>query len=264
MRLGDHAAHPFRFFGWVLLISIPFYAWGVFWPVRGLPFGLPVSAVMVVAPAIVAMVLTRREADAASAWRLWRRVIDVRRIPGPGWFFAALLFMPATSLFSFVIMRVLSLPLPVPVSVSLSQAPLLAAVYFLGAIFEEVGWTGYATEPLQERYGILGTGLVIGAVWAVWHVVPWWLGQGHALSWVANQSLATLSMRIVMGWIYAHGGRSLFLAILFHAMINTSYSLFPNRGSHYDPSIIAAVLVIMTGMIALARPVIRRASVNVR
>jgi hypothetical protein len=53
--------HPLRFFGWVLLLSIPFYAWGVFWPIEALPFGLPVSVAMIIVPALVATVMTRRE-----------------------------------------------------------------------------------------------------------------------------------------------------------------------------------------------------------
>ncbi len=258
MKHTDNDAHPFQFFGWVLLLSIPFYVWGVFWPVHGLPFGFPAMVVMIVVPACMATILTHRERGAAAAWALWHRAGDVTRITNAWWFLVALLCMPAASLLAYVITRTLDLPLPAAVSLSLIQAPLLFATYFLGAIFEEVGWTAYATEPLQLRYGIFGAGLIIGAVWALWHAVPWWLGQGHPLSWVVGQALATIGMRVIMGWIYAYGGRSLFLAIVFHAMINTSYSLFPNAGSHYDPLVIAAVLAIVTGMIALVYPVVLR------
>jgi uncharacterized protein len=68
---------------------------------------------------------------------------------------------------------------------------------------------------------------------------------------VIAQSIATVAMRVIMGWIYARGGRSLLLAILFHAMINTSYSLFPNGGSGYDPAVMAGVLSIIAGAIGL-------------
>ncbi len=252
--------NPYLFFGWVLLLSAPFYVWGVFWPVRGLPYGLPATAIMVVVPAIVGTLLTRREQGAAAAWELWRRIGDLSRIPRVWWLSIALLLMPATSLFAYLIMRRFDLPLPPAASISLIQAAPAFAVYFAGAIFEEIGWTGYATVPLQKRWGILGAGLIIGTAWALWHVVPWWAGQGHPLSWVAGQFIACIFMRIVMGWIYAYGGQSLFLAIIFHAMINTSYSMFPNGGSHYSPSVLAAVLAIMTAMIAFAHPIMRRAS----
>jgi membrane protease YdiL (CAAX protease family) len=162
--------------------------------------------------------------------------------------------MPAAMLISYALMRVLGLPLPAVVTVHFAETPVLFAVFFFGAIFEEIGWTGYATEPLQERYGVFAAGLMIGAVWALWHIVPWWIVLGHSLAWVAGQSLATVAMRLVMGWIYAYGGRSLCLAIAFHAMINTSFLLFPNNGSHYDPSVVAAVVMVMAALVAVISP----------
>ena len=59
-----------------------------------------------------------------------------------------------------------------------------------------------------------------------------------------------------MCWIYANGGRSLFLAVLFHAMINTSYNLFPNAGSPYNPGVVAAAVLIMAGTAAFLRPIL--------
>jgi hypothetical protein len=47
--------------------------------------------------------------------------------------------------------------------------------------------------------------------------------------------------------------RTMFLAILFHAMINTSYNLFPNEGSHYNPVVLAATSTLMVAPILLWR-----------
>jgi membrane protease YdiL (CAAX protease family) len=240
-----------RFFGWVLLLSIPFYAWGIFWPIEALPFGLPVSVTMIIVPALVATGMTWHEQGRRAAAEMWRRVGDVRRAKSARWTLIAFLFMPAAMLFSYEIMRVLDLPLPAAVTVPFAETPVLFVAFFFGAIFEEIGWTGYATEPLQKRYGVFGAGLMIGAVWALWHIVPWWIVQGRPIAWVAGQALATVAMRLAMGWIYACGGRSLFLATVFHAMINTTFILFPNNGSHYDPSVSAAVLMAMTALLAV-------------
>ena len=245
--------HPLRFFGWVLLLSIPFYVWGVLWPIE-LPLGLPVSATMIIVPALVATVMTWREQGRRAAAELWRRVGDVRRAKSAWWTLIAFLFMPVAMLFSYGLMRVLGLALPSTVTVAFNQAPVLFAVFFFGAIFEEIGWTGYATGPQQERYGVFAAGLMIGVVWALWHIVPWWIVLGHSIGWVAGQLLATVVMRIVMGWMYAYGGRSLCLAIVFHAMINTSFMLFPNNGSHYDPPVVAAIVIVMAVLVAVISP----------
>jgi hypothetical protein len=54
-----------------------------------------------------------------------------------------------------------------------------------------------------------------------------------------------------MGWMYAFGGRSLFLAVVFHAMYNTCWKLFPNSGSHFNPSVTAIVLALVTLLIVV-------------
>ncbi len=246
-------AHPIRMFTWTLALSIPFYVWGILWPVDGLPLGLPVSVAMIVVPAAVATILTGREAGARQACQLWVRLIDVGRIRGARWLAISLLCMPFASVVAYGAMLALGRPLPAPIHVPLWQAPSLIAVFFLGAIFEEIGWTAYATGPLQQRYGVSAAGLIIGTVWALWHVPAWWLGQGHTALWVLGQSVATIAMRLIMGQIYDAGGRSLFLAGLFHAMINTAWALFPNGGSHYDPIIFAPVLTAIAMALASTR-----------
>jgi hypothetical protein len=93
---------------------------------------------------------------------------------------------------------------------------------------------------LQRRYGVIRAELIIGGFWALWHVAMWrvgggWEGQDHLVA-TANQAVSIVLFRVVMGWIYANGGRSLFLAILIHAVDNTCWKLFPNDGSHYNPT----------------------------
>jgi membrane protease YdiL (CAAX protease family) len=129
----------------------------------------------------MATVMTWREQGRRAAAELWRRVGDIGRAKSLWWTLIAFLFMPAAMLISYALTRLLGLPLPAILTVVFSQAPIMFAAFFFGAILEEVGWTGYATEPLQERYGVFGAGLMIGAVWALWHIVPWWIVLGTPL-----------------------------------------------------------------------------------
>jgi hypothetical protein len=236
-----------------LALSAPVYVWGVLNPVHGLPFGLPGTAIMIVLPALLASLMTHQESGRAAFVHLWRGVFDLHRVTSPFWTAVALLTMPLASLVAFLVMRSLGNPLPDIPALDMTLIPIALVLYFAGAALEEVGWTGYCTEPLQHRFGVNGAGLIIGAVWAAWHVVPWAVIQGHAADWVLAQSLLTILMRVLMGHLYAAGGRSLFLATLFHATINTSYSLFPNNGSHYDPMTLCAVLALAMLLLAPAR-----------
>ncbi len=65
----------------------------------------------------------------------------------------------------------------------------------------------------------------------------------------------TVLLRVATVWIYVNGGRSVFLAALFHAMCNVAYFLFPNFGSHYDPAYTFPVLAAAcTGVVLLWGP----------
>ncbi|MEU1631105.1 CPBP family glutamic-type intramembrane protease [Streptomyces sp. NPDC020096] len=45
-------------------------------------------------------------------------------------------------------------------------------VFLLAAACEELGWSGYATDPMLRRWGLLTTGVLLGGFWGLWHVVP--------------------------------------------------------------------------------------------
>ena len=53
----------------------------------------------------------------------------------------------------------------------------IIALFFIAALGEEVGWTGYALDPPQEKFGSILAAIILGLVWAVWHVLP--LAQAH-------------------------------------------------------------------------------------
>src|SRR5688500_12130455 len=44
-----------------------------------------------------------------------------------------------------------------------------------GALGEETGWRGFALPHMQTRLGPLAASLVLGLLWAFWHVPLWWL-----------------------------------------------------------------------------------------
>ena len=68
---------------------------------------------------------------------------------------------------------------------ALSVALPLIVVSVLAAAAEQLGWTGYATERLLGvRRTVLPTSVVVGSVWAVWHV-PWMPARGRDPGWIA-------------------------------------------------------------------------------
>ncbi|MEJ2292960.1 MAG: CPBP family intramembrane metalloprotease [Deinococcales bacterium] len=244
---------PRAFFALTVALLIPFWALGFAAHVPGLPMNLPLSALGTFCPLIAAIILTRRQGGPGHVRRLLRRILDVGAIPRKRWLAPIVLLMPAVMTLSYLAMRAMGKTLPEP-HIHALAVPALLLAYLAAAAGEEVGWTAYATDALQARHGALTTALIVGAVWAAIHVIGFW--QAHpSVPWIAWQCLVTLTLRIIMVWLYHHSGRSLFGIILFHATINLSVSLFPIGGSHYDPAVTAVILMaIATTLILLDRP----------
>ncbi len=220
------------------MLSVPLLVLGSRSDVRLLP-GLPLSALMFVCPAAVAFWVAHRSGGLSGMRALLRRVCDADRAQPWTWHLVSAFVFPAVLLIEYVIMRLAHMPLPAP-QVPWLQAPVLFALFFIGAVGEELAWSATLLAPLQARYGTLGAGLIIGVVAAIWHAVPF--AQVHpSVSWILGQCLFTVAFRVVIAWIYTVSGRSLFAAVVCHTAYNTAWQLFPNQTSGYNPWLAAAL-----------------------
>ena len=96
-------------------------------------------------------------------------------------------------------------------------------------------------------------------VWAVWHFIPL-LSVPRSPIFIAWWTLGTISFRVIMTWLYNNTGKSVFTAVIFHAMINLTWQLFPINGSYYDPQVTsllvaaaALIVVVIWGPATLQR-----------
>ena len=99
--------------------------------------------------------------------------------------------------------------------------------------FEEIGWTGFSTPRLRLRFGILGSGLIVGVLWGAWHIflnALWasgaYAGELSPAVFVAARGFGDLvgllpAYRVLMVWVYDRTG-SLLLAMLMHASLTAS------------------------------------------
>ncbi|MFF0767938.1 type II CAAX prenyl endopeptidase Rce1 family protein [Nonomuraea wenchangensis] len=225
----------------VFLLSVPFVAAGSLTGAQILP-GVPVAGLAFVCPAVAGIVLARR---AAGVRAFLGRAFDAARVGNKAWFLPVVLLYPAVVALSYVLLRLAGVPVPDP-DVSLVPAAALAVALSAGALCEELGWSGHATEPLLARWGVPGAGLAVGLVWAVWHWVPL-LQVGRTVSWIAWWSLGTVAARVIMVWLFARTGGSVFAMALFHTTLNLAWQLFPVNGSHFP---VALVAVLMAGTAA--------------
>jgi len=248
-----------KFFLLVFALSIPFWILGTTARefTKSLPVKLPISALMAVCPALAALLLVAKESKLRGVQALLKRVFDGKKVRDKRWFLLIIFLMPVVMLLAYGLMQLAGPPLP-EAHTSLLAALLFCFVFFVGAIGEEIGWTGYVLAPLQHRWGALGASIILGVVWAIWHIIPYAQAL-HPPSWIVWQCISTVLLRIIMVWLYNHGGQSLLAMVLFHAMINVSTFLFPTYGSHYNPLVGAGILMAAVVVIAFfwKRPIIQ-------
>jgi membrane protease YdiL (CAAX protease family) len=116
----------------------------------------------------------------------------------------------------------LSLLFGAPADVQFSQLSPLTSILFILVIGEELGWRGYALPRLQARYGGLGASLILGILWAAWHVpnqfIPGLEFYGYGFGAFV---LYVVPMTVLFTWLANQTRGSVLLAWLFHGAINT-------------------------------------------
>lgn len=227
----------------LLLLTIPFWILG--YVSDRLPgyilMNLPSSALSTFVPLIAALILIYRQDNGQGIKPFFRWMFEYRSLRKKLWLFPILLTMPFLLWLSYVAMRLIGMELPEP-ELPILFLPLYSIIFFLAAIGEEGGWMGYLAEPLLKKHSALLASLLLGLIWAAWHVIPF-IQTGRSLVWVVEQSLFTTFVRVIMVWLYLNNGRSLVVPILFHMTINVSDSYFPNNGSHYHPGVTACLTI---------------------
>lgn len=235
---------PWLSFALVFILAAPLWLLGAITEqglFKDLGINLPFSALAFVCPLIAAAILVYREERLAGIRRLLRRIVDYQGVAPRLWYVPILLVMPVIYALSYGIMRLMGVPLPVP-QISPLTVLILFVLFSISAACEEAGWSGYATDPLQVRWGALGAAVIIGVIWSAVHVVPDLQGH-HPWTWIVGQRSFTIALRVLIVWLYNNTGKSVFAAIVVHDMDNVSvFALFPNDGgSHYIPAITAAL-----------------------
>jgi uncharacterized protein len=255
---------PLRFFLLVFTLSLPFWLAGTLTSFQLRP-ALPVSALMFLCPATAAAIFISRENKSAGVKEWLQRAFDFTRVKAKIWYVPIILLMPCIMALSYGAICLMGVPLPA-IQFSVGTILALFVAFFIGALGEELGWSGYAIDPLQERIGALRGALLLGMVWAVWHYVP--LLEAHrSLEFIVWWSLGTVAARVIIVWLYNNTGRSVFVAALFHTMVNLTWQVFPINGSYYDPRVTGLITATMAVIVVIVwgpRTLVRSSNVSMK
>lgn len=123
-----------------------------------------------------------------------------------------------------------------------------------GASGEESGWRGYMLPEVNKQYGFIKGNIILGLVWAFWHLPLWFISTGFTgiklVQYIVSFIIFAVSFTIVTGWMQKRC-RNLFLAFWMHFLVNFSIG-FGGQNQLLLITIIA-VLYLVTAMIIAVR-----------
>lgn len=236
------------FFVLVVVLIIPFWVFGA---ITGLQLGpgIPVAALGAFCPMLAALILVYRENKRAGVVALLKRSLDVKRIKDMRWYAPLLLILPVATVLSFWVLRLSGVAVPAP-QIAIVPTLALCVAAFILALGEELGWSGYAIDPMQARWGALKASLLLGLIWAVYHYIG--LIQAHrSVEWMAWWTLGTVALRVIMVWLFNNTGRSVFGMALIHMTANVSWQLFPIQGSYFDYRVFGPILAVVAAIVVI-------------
>ena len=115
----------------------------------------------------------------------------------------------------------------------LPLVPVLILVLLSNGFGEEIGWRGFALGHMQRRLGPVKGTLLLGLIWAGWHIPTFWFVEGYrslgVLTLIGGFGLGICAGSVVLARVLNRTGGSILAAALWHATYNLSSA---TAGSH--------------------------------
>ena len=130
-----------------------------------------------------------------------------------------------------------------PLYLALISLPIM----IIGGGLEEIGWRGYLQPMLQKKWPTFTSTLIVGGIWALWHLPLWFIVGSNQMSmnylWFTTIVLA-LSLLLTVIYITT---KSIFLCIIFHAFINSLWEVYIP-----DTNVLAALFSLLFALVIFA------------
>jgi membrane protease YdiL (CAAX protease family) len=166
-------------------------------------------------PSLLAIFLTYKKEGVSGLRQLGRRILQFKL--GWRWYVFTFMIVIAGTAGQLIINRLLGNTFPG--TLFLAQLGSFLPLFILGPLSEEIGWRGYALGRLQTRWNALTSSLIVGFVWALWHL-PLFQMVGTSQDVLGLPFLGflvgLLANSVLYTWLYNNTKQSLWSAILLH------------------------------------------------
>lgn len=178
----------------------------------------------------------------------WRRA--------PGWYLLAMGLPPAITLAASAL-TVASGGKPVTstdISWPLVALTFLSTILLVG-LFEELGWRAYLLPRLVNRFGGLRSALLLGVIWALWHLPELISDPTHQRP-PLQFLVGVMAQSVVLAWFFLRTNGSLPIVIISHAATNTAAQFLLPRFAGDDYQLIwwfsTALWVAAAGLVVVS------------
>ncbi len=205
---------------WLLAPALKAY-----WP--AFAFGLTLAAGF--GPSLAAAVVVRHSHGSAGLrrwlvrclhWRIGWRVILLA-------FFVPPLFMGLAVAAHLALGGALQ-PSPFAGHVWIAAASILMMFFVGGPFGEEFGWRGYALPALQVRWGWRVASLLLGVIWAAWHLPLFYIANAvQSYLPMGLYALSVIASSVLFAWLFNRSQGSVVPVLILHTAVNAWSMIIP-------------------------------------
>jgi len=148
--------------------------------------------------------------------------------------------------------------------------PMFIFLTIAAGIGEEFGWRGFLLPRLQTRHNALVSGLIVGVVWAIWHIPLFFIKgtnqydmqlQDGLLPVILGYSIFVIVSSIQFAWVFNNTKGSVLLAAVFHGASNAWGGYIDVYRGHFGgiltfmaaQVVVSIIIVLIAGATNLSR-----------
>jgi CAAX protease family protein len=244
---------------WIFMITDAFGSRGI------VPFRLPIPLLIVMGymPTLAAMIVTWQIKGREGVRALFKKLLIAR--VGLGWYALAIFGIAVAAVITVMLyntfgngpaISILSKNAP-PFFGPLQMILTIVVMYIIVGLVngEELAWRGFALPRLQAKYNALTSSVVLGVIWALFHLPLFFTATGSSQAEMSFVSflISTISITVLYTWMYNNTRGSVLMAYLFHASANTWTQVFSiDHTNHLIDWIFTGLFVLAAVIVVLA------------
>ena len=186
----------------------------------------------------------------------------VRWRVAPRWYALAVGLPIALIAFQGAVFGLLGFPIDISsVPARLARfVPTLLVLALIAGLGEEPGWRGFALPRLQGRFAPVVATLILGGVWATWHLPLVFVDSrfSHGFTSISPQillailTMLTIALYAFLRYLAHNRTRSVLLCMLLHGSFNAAIGLLPASLNVLQRGVYVSLLLVQVATLSVA------------